>query len=191
MNPRGLSGMEGRAAAASLSGNSVTASAPVTVLQDGADADWLRVVVSRAEVEAVDVSRTAAVLSRVLADRSAVQRYRGRVDLSFYGYSNDPRELYEIPEVRRFCKKLDEEFPYWFYFLSTERVTLTVVASCLCSVTKPILGMVSFGPDLIEFITHHFQALNWIFDNYSLDERDNVEISRKITQYFCMPEPGK
>ena len=136
------------------------------------------------------MSRTAAVLSRVLADRSAVQRYRGRVDLSFDGYSNDPRELYEIPEVRRFCKKLDEAFPYWFYFLSTERVMLRVVASCLCSVTKPMLGIVSFGPDLIEFMTHHFQALNWIFENYSLDERDNVEISGKITRYFSVSEPG-
>lgn len=183
-------GDEGRAAATSLPGNSVTAGVPVTVLQDGVDADWLRVVVFRAEVEAADVSRTAAVLSRVLIDRSAVQRYRERVDLSFYGYSSDPRELYEIPEVRRFCKKLDEAFPYWFYFLSTERVMLTVVASCLCSVTKPILGAVSFGPDLIEFITHHFQALNWIFDNYSLDERDNIEISRKVIQYFSMSELG-
>ena len=181
----------GPAATASLSGNSVTASAPVTVLQDGADADWLRVVVFRAEVETADVSRTAAVLSRVLVDRSSVQRYRERVDLSFDGYSNDPRELYEIPEVRRFCKKLDESFPYWFYFLSTESFMLRIVASCLCSVTKPMLGIVSFGPDLVEFITAHFQALNWIFDNYSLDERDNVEISGKVIQYFGMSEPAK
>ena len=161
------------------------------MFQDGADADWLRVVVFRAEVETVDVSRTAAVLSRVLADRSAVQRYRERVDLSFYGYANDPRELYEIPEVRRFCKKLDEAFPYWFYFLSTEGVMLEMIAGCLCSVTKLGPGSASFGLDLIEFMTDHFQALNWIFDNYSLDERDNVEISGKVIQYFIMSEPAK
>ena len=181
----------GPAAAVSLTGNSETAGAPGTEFRKGVDADWLHLVVYRAEVEAIDVSRTAAVLSRVLADRGAVQRYRGRVHLSFHGYSNDPRELYEIPEVRRFCKKLDEAFPYWFYFLSTERVMLRVIACCLCSVTKPMLGIVSFGPDLIEFITAHFQALNWIFDNYSLDERDNVEISGKVIQYFGMSEPAK
>ena len=135
------------------------------------------------------MSRTAAMLSRVLADRSTVQRYQGRVDLSFHGYSNDPRELYEIPEVCRFCEKLDEAFPYWFYFLSTERVTLLVVASCLCSVTKPILEFVRFGPDLMDFIALHFQALNWIFDNYSLDERDNAEISGKVMAYFSLSEP--
>ena len=96
----------GRAEAASLSGNSVTAGGPETEFQEGLDADWLHVVVNRAEVEAIDVSRTAVVLSRVLVDRSAVQRYRGRVDLSFRGYSNDPRELYEIQEVRQFCKQI-------------------------------------------------------------------------------------
>ena len=175
-----------QAAAASVSGNLVTAGTPGTEFQEGADADWLRVAVYRAEVEAIDVSRTAAVLSRVLADRSAVQRYRGRVDLSFHGYSKDPRELYEIPEVRLFCKKLDEAFPYWFYFLSTEGVMLGVMAGCLCSITKLAPGSVSFGPDLIEFMTLHFRALNWIFENYSLDESHNVEISGKVTEYLGM-----
>ena len=178
-----------QAAARSASGSLVTAGTSGMEFQEGVDGDWLRVVVYRAEVEAIDVSRTAAVLSRVLADRSAVQRYRGRVDLSFHGYSNDQRELYEIPEVRRFCKKLDGAFPYWFYFLSTEGVMLGVIACCLCSVTKIAPERVSFGPDLIEFVTLHFQALNWLFENYSLDHMHNVEISRKVVEYFTMSEP--
>lgn len=63
-------------------------------------------------------------------------------------------------------------FPYWFYFLSTEKATLCVVASCLCSATRFNPGFVRFGPDLFEFLTGHFEALNWLFDNYSLDEND-------------------
>ena len=146
--------------------------------------DWLRVVVDRTEVEALDVSRTAAILSRVLADRNAVERHRGSVDLAFLGYSNDPRELYDIPEVRRFCAKLDDAFPYWFYFLSTDGVTLGVIACCLCSVTTLRPGIVSFGPDLLQFLTRHFEALNWLFDNYSLDERHIVEISGNVARVF-------
>ena len=151
--------------------------------------DWLRVVVDSTEVEALDVSRTAAILSRVLADKNTVERYRGRVDLAFLGYSNDPRELYDIPEVRRFCSKLDDAFPYWFYFLSTDGVTLGVIACCLCSVTELRPGVVSFALDLLEFITRHYEALNWLFDNYSLDERHNVEISRNVAEYFSKFEP--
>ena len=99
-------------------------------------ADWVRVVVERTDVEAVDVSRTTARLSRLLASRDIIERFQGRVDLAFHGYSNDPRELYEIPEVRRFCAELDGAFPFWFYFLSAEGVTLQVIACCLCSVIK-------------------------------------------------------
>ena len=151
-------------------------------------ADWLRVVVDRAEVEALDVSRTAVTLSRVLVDRNAVVQYRGLLDLAFFGYSNDPRELCEIPEVRHFCSKLDEVFPYWFYFLSTDGVTLWVIASCLCSVQlRP--GVIEFSPDLIEFITRHYETLNWLFDNYSLDESHNVEISHNVAEYFSKLEP--
>ena len=152
-------------------------------------ADWLRVVIDRSEVEALDVSRTATVLSRVLVDRNTVERYRGRVDLAFLNYSNDTRELCEIPEVRRFCSKLDEAFPYWFYFLSTDEATLGVIASCLCSVTLLRPGVLSLGPDLPEFITRHYEALNWLVDNYSLDERHIVEISHNVFEYFNESEP--
>ena len=159
--------------------------------REGLCADVFRVVVDRIEVEALDVSHTASLLSRVLADRNAVERHRGRVDLAFYGYSSDPRELYEIPEVRRFCAQLDDAFPYWFYFLSTEGVTLMVIACCLCLVTKLREGLVSFGPDLVAFLTRHFEALNWIFENYSLDERHNIEISGRIIDYFRISEPTR
>ena len=171
------------------SGDFVAGDAARMGSREGLCADVFRVVVDRIEVEALDVSRTASLLSRVLADRNAVERHKGRVDLAFHGYSNDPRELYEIPEVRRFCAKLDGAFPYWFYFLSTEGVTLGVIARCLCLVTKLREGVVSFGPDLVAFLTRHFEALNWLFENYSLEERHNIEISGKVIEYFSMSEP--
>ena len=172
-----------------ISGDWITDEAAEMGSREDLDADWLRVVVDRSEVEGLDVSGTAATLSRVLADRDTVERYRGRVDLAFLGYSNDPRELRDIPEVRRFCAKLDDAFPYWFYFLSTDGVTLGVIASCLCSVTPVRPGVVSFGPDLLDFVRRHYEALNWLFDNYSLDERLNVEISGSVAEYFGQFEP--
>ena len=174
---------------APTSGHGVTGEPAGKGFGEDLGADWLRVVVDRSEVEALDVSGTAATLSRVLADRDIVERYRGRVDLAFFGYSNDPRELRDIPEVRRFCSRLDDAFPYWFYFLSTEGVTLGVIASCLCSVTPVRPGVISFGPDLPDFVDRHYAALNWLFDNYSLDERLNVEISGNVAEYFGQFEP--
>ena len=144
----------------------------------------LFVVVDRTEVDAGDVSRVATALLRGLADRETIQQLRGHVDVAFHGYSDDPRELYEIPEVRLFCAELDGRFPYWFYFLSTESVTLEVIACCLCSVATVRPGVVSFGPDLVDFITRHFEALNWLVDSYALDEEQNIEISLGVMDYF-------
>ena len=91
---------------APISGDWVTDEAAGMGSREDLGADWLRVVVDRSEVEALDVSGTAATLSRVLTDKDAVERYRGRVDIAFFGYSSDSRELRDIPEVRRFCAKL-------------------------------------------------------------------------------------
>ena len=157
--------------------------------REGAGGDWLNVVVDRTDVEALDVSRTATTLSRVLANRDTIERFRGHLDVAFHGYSNDPREVHEIPEIRRFCAKLDDAFPFWFYFLSAEGMTLGVIACCLCSVTKVRPGVVSFGPDLLDFLTRHLGALNWLFDNFSLNQRYNVEISGQVTEYFGRFEP--
>ena len=158
---------------------------------EGESSDRLFVVVDRTEVEAGDVSRAATALLRALAKRETIERLQGRVDVAVHGYSDDPRELYEIPEVRRFCADLDGEFPYWFYFLSAEGVTLGVIACCLCSVAKVGPGVVSFGPDLLDFMTRHFGALNWLVDNYALDEEQNIEISRGVTEYFGRLEPTR
>ena len=179
----------GHGTAAQLYGDWVTGDAARMDVREDLGTDRLHVVVDRTEVEVLDVSRTATILSRVVADRNAVERHRGRVELAFHGYSNDPRELYDIPEVRDFCAKLDDAFPYWFYFLSTEGVTLGVIACCLCSVTEVRPGGVSFGSDLLEFMTRQFEALNWLFENYSLDERHNVEISGNVAGYFSTFEP--
>ena len=64
-----------------------------------------------------------------------------------------------------------------------------MISSWLCSVIKLRPGIVTFGPDLVEFITLYFEALNWLFDSYSLDESDNVEISRDVARYFSKSEP--
>lgn len=172
-----------------LPGDSKASDLPKAEFREDSGAGWLHVIVDRSEVEALDVSRPAAILSRALADRNQVERHRGCVELAFSGYSNDPRELHEIEDVRLFCSKLDAVFPYWFYFSRTDGVTLGLIARCLCSVTHVRPGVVSFGLDLVDFVTSHYRALNWLCDNYSLDEAQNREISRNVADYFGQFEP--
>ena len=41
----------------------------------------------------------------------------------------------------------------------------------------------------VAFQGSRFEALNWLFDSFSLDERHNVEISGQLTEYFGRFEP--
>ena len=156
-------------------------------LLDTLGADWLGIVVSREDVEANDTTETLASLWIVFRDRETVRRFQGRVEIGFHGYDTDPREVFEIPEIRRFCRRLDESFPYWFYFLPSDGLisqTLSAIAACLCSVTKHGPGLISLGPDRPVFLMSHFAALNELVDRYSLGEGERERISRQVDAYF-------
>ena len=62
-----------------------------------AGVDWLGVVIPRRDVERLATGSTLDTLQSVLADAKTVRLLQGRVDVSFEGWDDDPRELYEIP----------------------------------------------------------------------------------------------
>ena len=88
------------------------------------------IVIARDEVESLDISRPLRLLQGFLADAITASDHFERMDLAFHGYDDDTRELFEIPEVRNFVFKLDEAFPYWFYFLSKNDLGLQAVMLC-------------------------------------------------------------
>ena len=146
--------------------------------------DGLVVVVSRDDVESNNISSTFSALSGLLVDEATVRRFQGRVKISFDGFNHDPREIYEIPEIRRFCAELDKHFPYWLYFLSMEDSSLKAMTFCLCTVENAGPGLASVDRDLLDFIYPHLAAMNELFDRYSLDEATNRSISDNVVKYF-------
>lgn len=147
--------------------------------------DALGLVVSRCDVELLNVKPTLSTLRSVLADAPTVRLFQGKVDISFEGWDDDPREIYKIPEIRTFLHLLDEEFPYWFYFLSTKFETLRMVAFCLCHASRAGVGMAQVEPSALQaFLVTHFNSMNQLFGRYGLDERINEEISQCLLGYF-------
>ena len=47
------------------------------------------------------------------------------------GYNDSPDEIYEIPAVRAYYRKLDQEWPYLLFFTNTELESLAVITWCL------------------------------------------------------------
>lgn len=153
-----------------------------------AGVDWLGVVIPRRDIERLATGSTLDTLQSVLADAETVRLFQGRVDVSFEGWDDDPRELYEIPEVRTFLHRLDDEWPYWLYFLSTELETLRIITFCLCHAGKAGSGLARVSPAALSaFLMAHFDALNRLFAAFSLDEDVNEQISERIVHYFQGP----
>jgi hypothetical protein len=93
-------------------------------------ADPLVVVVSRAEVEAMNTSPALALLKTLTESPERAKAFVERVDIAFHGYNHTRQELFEIPEVRNFVCQLDQQFPFWLYFLSKHHLGLQCLVFC-------------------------------------------------------------
>jgi len=94
------------------------------------DFDFVVLDFDRSDIESGDTSEVMAVLKQLL-ERDAATKFCERVDLRCTGYDSDSRELWETPEVRAFVQKLDQQFPYWCYFLSRNGEGLLWLTYCL------------------------------------------------------------
>jgi hypothetical protein len=147
--------------------------------------DALGVVVSRRDVELLNTTPTLTTLRSLLFDRETVANFQGQVDVCFEGWDDDPREIYVIPEIRTFLHMLDEEFPYWLYFLSTEFGMLRTIALCLCHATRVDNGKARVEPAALEaFLIAHLGSMNRLFDQFDLGDQINKEISQCVFEYF-------
>ena len=147
--------------------------------------DSIVMVVSRDEVESLDLSGCLGVLDSLIDSREKAMRFRDRVNFSVDGYNDDPRELFEIPEVRTFIRELDVKWPYWFFFLSKTTDTLKMIMFSLCRYQRARGGLIRYDPkDVKLFLYKHFDALNRIFGRFDFDKPLNKEMSEAIFDYF-------
>lgn len=81
-----------------------------------------------AEVEARDYRRLDALISTLRAVGKAA---RGKM-LILFPYDDDPRELYDIPEVNSFIAEIMTRCPHFFYFVAPDVEAIRPLALCLC-----------------------------------------------------------
>ena len=160
---------------------SVMGESPVARLKP----DLLLIGISREKVESNDISFALSALVELFAKSETVQRMQGKVAILFEGYDDDSREVYEIPEVRRFCATLDQRFPYWLYFLTTWQDNLKVMTFCLVRVNVMGAQIAWVDPDdLQRFLISHLGAMNTVFDRYSLGEEFKLALTEQVCEYL-------
>jgi hypothetical protein len=121
--------------------------------------DNLALMSSRTEIEARDVTHALAMLNKLLSPNDAT-RLKGRLIFDIRGYE-DPRELFEIPEIRAWIKEVDKDFPYWFYFMDVgTHPTINLIAFALCRWDKVPGGKLTSAEGLQDFLITDFIAMN-------------------------------
>ena len=95
-------------------------------------------IIGRDEVEALDTSSARGFFDRIKSTRELAEHCQGKIEISFHGYDQDPRELFEIPEVRKFAPELSAALPELFFFAYTGERShgLKTIAMCLTKVKK-------------------------------------------------------
>lgn len=119
-----------------------------------------------------------------LRDSQYVWSWKGNLSVSVSGYDDDPRELYEIPEVRRYLQGLDQEWPFWFFFLTPP--SIQQVGMCLASAVSVASGKAFIPPEnFYRFMERGFGAVNHLFDHYGFPESENEALSGVVSQVFA------
>jgi hypothetical protein len=138
-------------------------------------------VFSREQITEMDLHEPLTVLRQLAGNPEKAISACGRISLIIDGYDTDPRELFEIPEVRRYIQQMDALWPYWFFFLSQADDSIKVVESCLCDSIEVVPGVTSIDTEqLNNCLTRHFSALNHYCESLNLPESKIEEISEGV-----------
>ncbi len=77
----------------------------------------IALTILRKDVEAGNINRAYGVLEDLSASTAHALRFRRSLVFMFEGYEAEPRELYEVPEIRAYFNDLAVAWPYWAWFV--------------------------------------------------------------------------
>lgn len=156
-------------------------------------------VLDEHDVKTQEVEIPRAFFDRLRSTKALASRCQGKVEISFSGYDNDPREIFEIPEIRAYVCKLDQVLPDLLFFARTQKPTYTLMTFALCQTTfdwpngrstKEVTRFVSVDPRLLaDFLLRHCLALNELTEwlGMSLEEEKELYFNVVETLGLLMP----
>lgn len=148
--------------------------------------DHLALVVSKEEVIAQDCSQVLLALKSLLDSPEKAAMFRENVDIGFFGYDGDSRELFEIEEVRNFVYKLDDAFPFWLFFLTKFGTGLQCVFLCLMPPFLTQEGRAKVFPQRLETLLENrwLPAMHHIGSRVGMSDEENEKLTERGISYL-------
>lgn len=160
----------------------------------GQDAELIMLQFDRKDIESFDIMDICETLSEFVENPD---KYFNKIAFYISGYDKDPRELWEIKEVRDFFFFLDNAFPYWFFWIKNdmpfELSPLNLFIPCICPLEsvkrrKGKSNTIFEKKNLLKVIKDHFHYFNLLANQSNIPEEDILKavtnINNIISKYF-------
>lgn len=147
---------------------------------------YIKVPIYREDMEKMNLSKYEQMLSVLYPNVLITHDLCEKVDFIVYGYEDDHREYWQIPEIRRFIKALNDKFSFWFYFLDKKTDALYWITMCLCAKHFAEEDRYRNSMDSIlfsSFLNDQLANLNTIL-YYLNDYTMEKEITHRIFKYY-------
>lgn len=84
--------------------------------------------ISKQEVE---MHLTFRLVTQIQELKKVGKKAKNCLALHFMGYDNDDREVYDIPEIKQYLRKLFTEVPEIFYFINIKSFTFAILCNAI------------------------------------------------------------
>ena len=153
---------------------------------DSSESPFMHIIVRRSEVEGCAIEPTLKALQVLTSDKETATRFQNHVTLSFQGYDDDARRLFQIEEVCAFVRKLNERWYSWFFFMTKDVhiSPLAVIVLCSSGHRRTTSGL--FVPrveDSKDFFWNHFGFLRGLCQSYNLSEKQTESAVQEVIEY--------
>lgn len=148
----------------------------------------------REDIESLSFINIKELFDQYIKNNQVLIDKRNTIDIIFRGYDDDPREIFEIPEIRNWINtSVDIGIP-WFYFLdfNCKNNGLNLLIQSYCGVKNAVKlqdGSYDFtykGKNIAEFYKKNFRNLNIFTEVNDISVEINNEITEGIFRYYNM-----
>mgnify|MGYP006069622691 FL=1 len=150
------------------------------------------IAIRKSDIENNNFDEIKHFLKNLCFNKEVLINSAASLDIFFPEYSNDAREIFDIPEIMMWLKNsIDIGIP-WFYFLNFKMKNngLNLLVHSYCREPKFLnkngnMYFMKYDEILFsKFLLKNFDNLNKFIDKYNIDESINEKISEGIEKYF-------
>lgn len=160
-----------------------------TINEKLSDFDLIFHSVSKNEIISKDMETLNSVLAQLRANK---EKSRRKLMITFDGYDNDKREVYEIDEIRKYVAKVFDENYDLFYYLTLLDNNASIILACIGNITNikydnyNRIKLIIDTPDNIRM-----KIVNGILTACKFNVEVAKEILKKLFNYDKEVENGK